>query len=62
MVQSDFVWTTIDSMRSLGRIHTHCLVLIRVSGFGGLEQWNGMVEWTGLERWNEMEWNAEATS
>ena len=29
----------------------------RVSGFGGLERWNGTVEWTGLEWWNGMEWN-----
>ena len=28
-----------------------------VSGFGGLERWNGTVEWTGLEWWNGMEWN-----
>ena len=30
-----------------------------VSGFGGLERWNGMVEWTGLERWNGMQKAAE---
>ena len=25
----------------------------RVSGFGGMERWNGMVEWTtGMDYWN----------
>ena len=32
------------------------ICIVWVYGFGGLEQWNGMVDWTGME-WTGMEWN-----